>query len=317
MRLGKPDADGAVDTTTHEIDVVAPYRLDLTVSALRRMATNRVDVYTADGRYLRALHGAVDPVVVSVTQSRPDVLTLTVTGAPEDADGAVATVRRMLGTERDVTMFHRCAREVPWLAPLARQMRGLRPPRYPQLFEAFANAIVFQQLSLHAASAIMGRLVLAIGSTVDHGGVPLTVFPSAADVLRADDSLLRSSGLSSGKVSTLRRVAEAIVGGAISERLLDERSSEEAGSLLRGIKGVGPWTAALVLLRGFGRLDVFPEHDTSVTANLTLVAGQRVDVARALDTLGAQRGMLYFCLLLARLDARADIGRVSDVARPG
>ena len=33
------------------------------------------------------------------------------------------------------------------------------------------------------------------------------------------------------------------------------------------------------------------------------------------ETLGAQRGMLYFCLLLARLEARGEIGRASDVAR--
>lgn len=39
----------------HTIDVKPPYRLDLTVSALRRAPTNVVDVYTPDGRYLRAL----------------------------------------------------------------------------------------------------------------------------------------------------------------------------------------------------------------------------------------------------------------------
>src|SRR5512146_2312208 len=52
--------------TTHEIGVSAPFRLDLTVSALRRTSSNLVDVYTGDGRYLRALGGFVAPVVVSV-----------------------------------------------------------------------------------------------------------------------------------------------------------------------------------------------------------------------------------------------------------
>ena len=66
---------------------------------------------------------------------------------------------------------------------------------------------------------------------------------------------------------------------------------------------------------GLGRLDVFPGNDSSVAANLALVAGERLDAGPVLETLGSQRGMLYFCLLLARLEARGEIGRASDVAR--
>jgi hypothetical protein len=39
-----------------------------------------------------------------------------------------------------------------------------------------------------------------------------------------------------------------------------------------------------------------------------------VTTASIAEQLGAQRGMVYFCLLLARLEARGDIGRASDVA---
>src|SRR6185369_3160392 len=116
---------------TREIRVKPPFRLDLTVSALRRSPTNVVDVYTADGRYLRALDGRSRPVIVSVTQPRSDALSVSVHGAHADGARGVACIRRMLGTERDLSAFHRRARRVPWLAPLARRLRGLRPPRYP------------------------------------------------------------------------------------------------------------------------------------------------------------------------------------------
>jgi DNA-3-methyladenine glycosylase II len=298
---------------THEIQVATPYRLDLTVSALRRMATNLVDVYTSDGRYLRALGGFSDPVIVSVTQPRADTLAVSVSGSAGNTKRALASVRRMLGTESDLSAFHRLARAIPWLAPLARRMRGLKPPRYPALFEACANTIVFQQISLHAASAIMRRLILALGTKVTRGGVPLEVFPSVEEFLGADDAVIRAAGLSSGKLATLRRAGEAIATGAISEAMLEERPSSEATLLLTGIKGIGPWTAAAILLRGLGRLDVFPSNDSSVAANLTLVAGKRVDAGPVLESLGSQRGMLYFCLLLARLESRGEIGRASDV----
>jgi DNA-3-methyladenine glycosylase II len=117
----------------------------------------------------------------------------------------MASVRRILGRESDLSAFHRNARAIPWLAPIARRVRGLRPPRYPDLFEACANAIVFQQVCLSAASAIMRRLLLVLGTKVEHGGVPLVVFPSAERFLEARDAELRAAGLSANKLATLRR----------------------------------------------------------------------------------------------------------------
>jgi hypothetical protein len=141
-----PRSQDASRATTHEIQVVTPYRLDLTVSALRRMSTNLVDVYTPDGRYLRALGGFAEPVILSVTQPRADTLAVSVRGSAGDTERALVSVRRVLGTDLDLSESERHARAIPWLAPLARRMRGLKPPRYPTLFEACANAIVFQQL---------------------------------------------------------------------------------------------------------------------------------------------------------------------------
>jgi DNA-3-methyladenine glycosylase II len=220
----------------------------------------------------------------------------------------------MLGTDRNLSAFHRRAREIPWLAPLARRMRGLRPPRYPELFEACANAILFQQVSLSAASAIMRRLLSVVGTEVEHEGVPLVMFPAAERFLAAKDAKLRAAGLSANKLATLRRVAESVASGALTEAMLDELPSEVAALLLQGIKGIGPWTAALILLRGLGRIDILPGNDSGVRANLARFAGKRVTTASLVEQLGTQRGMVYFCLLLARLEARGEIGRASEVA---
>jgi DNA-3-methyladenine glycosylase II len=305
-------AKSGVDT--HEIRVKPPFRLDLTVSALRRTPTNVVDVYTPDGRYVRALDGRTGPVIVSVAQPRRDALSVSVKGSRADIVRAVGCVRRILGTDRNLSVFHRRARGVAWLAPLARRMRGLRPPRYPELFEGCTNAIVFQQVSLDAASAIMRRLLRVVGTEVEHEGVPLVVFPSAERFLDARDAPLRAAGLSGSKLATLRRVAETIASGALTEPMLEELPSDVAALLLQGIKGIGPWTAALILLRGLGRIDVIPGDDSGVRANLARFAGKRVTTASIAEQLGTQRGMVYFCLLLARLEARGEIGRASDVA---
>ena len=155
----------------------------------------------------------------------------------------------------------------------------------------------------------MRRMIVASEPSLDVDGRSLYMFPTAEMVLRADDDVLRAAGLSSGKLATLRRVGEALAAGTLDETMLEERTSAEAAVLLRGFKGIGPWTAAVILLRGLGRLDVFPMNDTSVARNLLLVAGSApVDVEGVLHALSPQQGMLYYHLLLARLESRHDLG---------
>jgi DNA-3-methyladenine glycosylase II len=192
-------------------------------------------------------------------------------------------------------------------------MRGVRPPRYPTLWESCVNAIVFQQISLRAASAILRRLVIAMGKPLQSEGADLYAFPTATRLLGVEDNVLQAAGLSCGKLATLRRVGEALATGKLEEEMLEARSSPDAATLLRAIKGIGPWTAAVILLRGLGRLDVFPGQDTSVARNLVLVAGATpTDMSQVLRALSPQQGMLYYHLLLARLEARDDLGRANS-----
>jgi DNA-3-methyladenine glycosylase II len=306
------DAAATTARSVHELPVAAPYRLDLTVSALRRLSTNIVDVLTSDGQYLRALPMSRGGVIARVAQLHPESLTVRLDGDARDHGPALATVRRMLGIDRELAHFDRAAARIPWLTPLAERMRGVRPPRYPTLWEACVNAIVFQQVSLYAASAIMHRLIVALEPPLKGEAVSLYTFPTTERFLGAEDDVLRAAGLSHGKRSTLRRVAEALTAGTLDETMLENRASPDAAAFLREVKGIGPWTATVILLRGLGRLDVFPMNDSSVARNLSLVSrSDRIDVEDTLNSLSPQQGMLYYHLLLARLETRGDVGRAS------
>ena len=293
----------------YEVPVAEPYRLDLTVSVLRRLSTNLVDVLTPQGVYLRALGDALAPMLVRVSSQQRGRLFVTLEGERRGHLRALETVRRMLGTDRTLREFDRGAARIPWLRPLALRMRGVKPPRYPTLWEACVNAIVFQQVSIHAASAILRRYVVTLGSPIElRDGPALHAFPDTEVTLRANDDVLRTAGLSTNKIAALRRVAETLVSGTLDERMLEERSSVEAAAMLRSIKGIGPWTATVVLLRGLGRLDVFPMNDSGVAGGLAFVGGSQPELENVLDVLGSQRGMLYYHLLLARLEARGELG---------
>ncbi len=296
------------------LTVTPPYRLDLTVAVLRRFSTNIVDVIAPGGTYLRALSGLGRPAIVAVRQRAPDELAVRIDCEPGDEERCFALVVRMLGTQRTLVEFERGAKKIPWLRDLAARMRGVKPPRYPTLWEACVNAVVFQQVSLHAATAILRRVILETGEPAARDGMAFYGFPDPGALVAAPDDVLRRAGLSVAKVATLRRVAEALAAGALDEAMLEGSSSPEAAAKLCEIKGIGPWTAAVVLLRGLGRLDVFPAKDSGVARGLAQLTGDpNLDVPEALEQLGNERGMLYYHLLLARLEARGEF----EQAPPG
>lgn len=287
-------------TVDELLPVRTPFRLDLTADALRRLASNAVDVVTQDGAYLRAFTSDGNAAVLRVTQ--PQASALHVQAAGMRPERARELCVRMLGTQVDLRQWKQRAAKVPWVARLARALVGLRPPRYPTLWEACAHAIVFQQISISAAGAIMQRVVTALSAPVAVGDVTLRPFPAPSAVLAAHDRDLRAAGLSANKAGHLRAVAEALERGDVTEEEIGGLPTVLAAERLVQLRGIGPWSAAVVLLRGFGRLDTFPLRDSGVARTAVLLSGNsHVDLDAVLAALGRERGMLYYHLLLGRL----------------
>lgn len=283
-----------------EVSVRSPYRLDLTVDALRRLAANVVDVVGDDGVYRRALRDDTGTNLLEVRQPSARVLAVRIAGAR--AQRWLPTVERMLGTDVSLDDWYKRVRPYAWLEFLARELRGLRPPRYPTLWEALAHSIVFQQISIHAAASIMRRLIEAVVEPVEHGGAVFYPFITPDALLESSDSTLRGAGLSANKVAHLRSAAEAVSTASITGEQIERLRSAQASERLCTIRGIGPWSAAVVLLRGFGRLDVFPMKDSGVARSLRMLSGNPLlDAHALLEGLGPVRGMLYFHLLLGRM----------------
>lgn len=120
------------------------------------------------------------------------------------------------------------------LRPLVRRWPGARVPGAWDEFELAVRAVVGQQVSVAAATTLMGRLAERFGTPIDTGDPALThVFPSA-DVLRD----AKIDGMPASRAETIRAVAH--------------------GSL--DVKGIGPWTRSYIAMRS-GDPDAFPETD--------------------------------------------------------
>lgn len=130
-------------------------------------------------------------------------------------------------------------------------------------FEALVKAIVLQQISGKAASAIFARLVAAAG------GLPLT--PEA--VLKLRTPKLRAAGLSQRKIEYIRDVARRIVTGKLDMPALAALPDEDVLRELTAIRGIGPWTVHMFLIFALRRLDVMPSGDLGIRAAVRKVYG--------------------------------------------
>lgn len=275
---------------------------------LQRRAANRIDIWQQN-RYLRVLPTADGLALVEVenrgTIAEPDVRFAIRSGNPVAAElqGIEQTLRKVLGLDVDPEPFHRLAIAEPVLRSTAFALRGLRPPRFAGLFETFANVVPFQQLSLEAGVAIVGNLVERFGKPLQYDGRGYHAFPTARSIADAHPMALRRCGLSIRKAETLRRLARLIHSGELNEACVERLSTKEALQSLLELPGIGPWSAALVLLRGFGRLDAFPPGDVGATRGLSALLhvepGAPLDLA--IERFGDLKGYLYFFSLGADL----------------
>jgi len=281
------------------------------VRVLQRRPTNLTDVWE-DGRYLRVFTIADRLFLVEVanhgTIDEPRVRFRVLHGAGSRSTRREISrlVRRVLGLDVDPGPLQRLLERERRLRSVAFALRGMRPPRFPSLFETVANVVPFQQVSLDAGIAIVRRLVERLGESVLHAGQKRYAFPSAAAVAQARLATIRACGLSGRKAEALRGLAAAIEAGEVAEATLSPLSNSEAMRLLTELRGIGPWSAALILLRGFGRLDVFPAGDVGAIRGLAALmhVEQGPSLDRVIRRFGERRGYLYFCALGSALLAR-------------
>lgn len=292
-----------------------PFRLDLTVWTLRRRPDNAVDRW--DGQeYRRVLPLSRGPVEVAVRQvGSPEAPKLKISARgrhlPAHTKAVVSTgLQRLLGLELDLAAFYRFAERRKPLRALAMRFRGMKPPRFASVFEGLVNAIACQQLTLTVGIRLLNRLARACGTGFEGGGAVAHAFPRPEDLIKVSPATLRTLGFSRQKGRAILELARSVAEGDLDLESLSALPDQAALARLRELRGVGRWTAEYVLLRGLGRIHVFPGDDVGARNNLPSWLGlpKPLDydgVGRTLHRWRDYGGLLYFHLLLDRL---ADAG---------
>jgi DNA-3-methyladenine glycosylase II len=278
---------------------------------MRRRPDNQIDRW--DGvTYRRVLVIEGKPVEVAVIQiesSDSPRLRVTVSGAEVDSKikkPVISLLNHMLGLQIDLSGFYRFAFRQGKLGPLARRFRGMRPPRFPCVFEALVNATACQQMSLTVGILLLNRLAGACGLTSEENGAITHAFPRPQDLIHRDPNAIALLGFSRQKVRAMMESASAIDNGQLNLESLAAVSDDVALANLQELRGVGRWTAEYVLLRGLGRWHIFPGDDVGARNNLMRWLGLSEDlnyesVQRVLARWRKFGGLIYFHLLLDHL----------------
>jgi len=136
------------------------------------------------------------------------------------------------------------------------------------IFAALVEAIIYQQLSGKAAETIHAR-VCALFPRVGSG-------PTPRQILRVSDEKLRGAGVSRPKVQALRDLARRAADGTLPDLTLARRMDDEAlVERLTAVRGIGRWTAEMLLIFRLGRPDVLPVDDLGIRSGFAAVFRKR------------------------------------------
>ena len=275
-RRGRGASAGTPGELTLRLAARAPYDAAEVLLFLGAHAVPGLEEWdgTTFSRVLDLPHG---PAVVHLSPA-PDGAAAVLARLPlaelRDLGAAVTRCRRMLDLDADPTAVDDVLSADPALAPLVAAAPGRRVPAAPDADELAIRAVLGQQVSVAGARTLTARLLPAGIPLAEPVGTLTHAFPRAAALAEAD---LGTVGLTGARRRTVTALASALASGDIA---LDPGADrEEAGRALLSVPGIGPWTAALVGMRGLADPDVWLPGDLALRRSLAALGSSDADAA--------------------------------------
>jgi DNA-3-methyladenine glycosylase II len=249
--------------TTLELPFKAPFDWPRILRFFGGRATPGVEA-VEDGAYRRAIEWAGDAGTLTVRpHPKKRCIVATLEGeVGQHADALKAPIACMFDLRADPAAIRSHFADDPWLAPLIEAAPGLRVPGAWSGFELVVRAIVGQQVSVKAATTIIGRLVQRAGQRIEGHSHEHTAwrFPTPAALASVD---LAQIGMPGKRVAALQGFAHAVASGAVPIDQHDNGAIDATAlrAALLALPGIGPWTVEYVAMRAWRDADAWPAWD--------------------------------------------------------
>jgi DNA-3-methyladenine glycosylase II len=172
-----------------------------------------------------------------------------------DLDAAASQVARFLALDVDGSGWPEVGRRDPVIADAQARLPGLRPCGFHSPYEAAAWSVLSQRLRIVQAARLRAELISRHGED--------GAFPPPHTLARLDLDLPGRKG------EYLRAVAEAAADGLLDGEALRAIDPGEAIQRVQQVKGLGPFAAELVVVRGANAPDALPRHERRLDAEIT------------------------------------------------
>jgi len=122
----------------------------------------------------------------------------------------------------------------------------------PDIFSALISSIISQQISTKAAITVKNRFADLIGEI------------RAENILEFEVLDIQKCGMSMRKANYIKGIAEAAISNTVDFHRLDELDDKEVIKELTILKGVGEWTAEMLLIQSLERMDILSYKDLGI-----------------------------------------------------
>jgi len=171
-----------------------------------------------------------------------------------DLDAAAGQVRRFLALDVDGGGWPQVGRRDLVIADAQARLPGLRPCGFHSPYEAAAWSVLAQRLRIVQAARLRAELIARHGED--------GVFPPPHTLARLELDLPGRKG------EYLRAVAEAALDGILDGAALRALDPRQAVERVQQVKGLGPFAAELVVVRGANAPDALPRHERRLDAEI-------------------------------------------------
>lgn len=233
----------------HVIPTSQPFSFERTIAFIRRFPALQGDYLVRDDSISAAVALDGKPVALTLRFDRELIV------ETEDKR-AVQIAADFVGANDDIASLYAIAETDPPFRAVVRALYGLHHVRFLTLGEIAVYSVMMQRSPITVAAAYKRRFLEQVGLPIEIEGRILHAMPELDALAKLDDI-----GKVIGHTAKGERITEVVRGiAALGEAWLREAPYAEARDALLEINGIGPFSAAAILLRGLGRMNELPEH---------------------------------------------------------